>query len=634
MLDSKIKAADFSPNLAWINVKEPLTLATLSGKIVLLDFWTFCCSDCMQILPYLAKLEEEYKEHLVVIGVHSAKFDNENDEANVRLAVAKYGIENPVVLDRAFALWEKYFVREWPTLILIDPDGMIVERIPCSQGPYGKFETLIDSLISEFGANGKLKPGRLSQILVSAETSPSQLRFPGKIICSEDGETIYIADSGHNRVLACKANGEQLFCIGSGKQGAEDGDFGSAALNSPQGMVLAGEYLYIADTYNNLIRRADLNTHNLQTIAGNGKQRLYEKDEAAAGSLFKALDTSISTPWDLALAGNCLFIAMAGCHQIWCYHLESGEIEIYAGTGRESLVDGDRLKSQLSQPSSLSLSGSKLYFADSETSSIRYLDLDSGIVKTLLGEGLFCFGDIDGDVSGARLQHPLALAVYKQELIIADSYNHKIKSLDLEKMEVKTIAGTGKAGKGWKQGELQFSEPGGICLKADSLYIADSNNHAIKILDLKSGEAQQLEIKNTTNSVPQLPNLSHLGARNCKIKARSKLKCKLNFRLAKNFHLNQEMPATIYLHQDKSILMLGHGDCLELRNGESDFLLSASHTVTETTLGKASIYLLVYYCGERASSACFVKSFAMDLLLSGSAEANELVEIDLPLELG
>lgn len=630
MLDSKIKAAEFGAALPWINVSEPLSLELCRGKIVLLDFWTFCCSDCMQILPYLNKLEKAYAEHLVVIGVHSAKFDNEGEEANVRLAVSKYGIEHPVVCDRGFSLWEKYFIREWPTLVLIDPEGHVVERIPCSKGPYGKLEAPIEALIEEHGSRGTLKAGKLAQIAVNAQSSSGFLRFPGKIIAGDN--RLYVSDTGHNRILILNLEGELLDCIGSGQCGAADGSFEEAQLNAPQGLALRfDKQLYIADTSNNLIRRADLNERRLITIAGNGKQRLYQTDY----SIKEPLTTALSTPWDLALLDDRLFIAMAGSHQIWCMTLGSGQIEIFAGSGKESLRDGARLRAELSQPSGLAVAANTIYFADSETSSIRALDLASENVSSLVGSGLFAFGDRDGALNEALLQHPLALVcLQKNTLLIADSYNHKIKKLDLDKSRIETLAGSGKAGSAdGRDGKLEFSEPGGLALSGKKLYIADTNNHRIMVLDLQNNECRQLALKEAgTSGLPYLPNLSKLTLAKKKLKANAVIKLQLNFQMAPAYHLNEDMPPELFLPDhgiglslpdSASFCQIEPGSCSSIN------LQSGNPALNEQVL---NLYLLAYYCADAAGGACFVKSFAVELPFELVESADQKLEVELIID--
>jgi thiol-disulfide isomerase/thioredoxin len=121
-----VRAPEFPAGMQWLNTATPLRLADLRGKIVLLDFWTYCCINCMHIIPELTALERKYPNELVVIGVHSAKFHNEGDSENIRQAILRYEIQHPVVNDRDFRIWRSYAVRAWPTLMVIKPSSVKV----------------------------------------------------------------------------------------------------------------------------------------------------------------------------------------------------------------------------------------------------------------------------------------------------------------------------------------------------------------------------------------------------------------------------------------------------------------------------------------------------------------------------
>ena len=652
MLDSKIKAPEFTPGLPWINVSEPLTFDVLRGKIVLLDFWTFCCADCMHILPYLKMLEKKYEQYLIVIGVHTAKFDNEGSAQNIKQAVLRYGIEHPVVCDRGYSLWEKFFIREWPTLVLIDPDGNIVERIPCSKKPQGKFEEPIEHLINEFENRGMLSDRTISQIKVQADVEASStLRFPGKVLIDNDEKRLFISDSGHNRIVICNLDGEIIDTIGSGSAGARDGNFDEATLRSPQGLCLWNGMLLIADTDNHLIRAANLKERTLETIAGNGKQWLQERESTLLGEepVWHSLSVPLCSPWDLATKDDRLFIAMAGSHQIWCMNLsERGEqkIQAFAGTGRESLVDGDRNFSQLSQPSGLCLLGERLYFVDSETSSLRFVDLQTNLVTTLVGEGLFAFGDVDGRGKEIKLQHPLAIETLGEKLLIGDSYNHKIKEFDPVTNTMRSLSGSGKAGKALgNSGE--YSEPSGLSVdyaKADPVAcIADTNNHRIVQLNLNSGISVELPVKAASGEAHTpavLPNLHFVELDPMQLSITNTIDVSLDLIISDNYHLNEELPVSIYILEGKGISFPRNSvqktdsdqraqSKLELRpqtiekSRESKFVFRML-TANEPGQYFQKIAIVAYFCAEGAESACFVKSFVFELQCTlTSTESNE-----------
>lgn len=655
MLNSKVKAPPFTAGLPWINVSEPLTLEMLKGKIVLLDFWTFCCADCMHILPYLRKLEKQFEEYLVVIGVHTAKFDNEGKADNIKRAVMRYGIEHPVVCDRGYSMWEKYFVREWPTLVLIDPEGNIVERIACSQKPHGKFEIPIATLIKEYESSGELNTKSIPQIQIEAETQSSLLRFPGKIIADESSNRIYVSDTGHNRVLIAELRTDDLkkavdgICqarivdsIGSRQSGSRDGNFDEASLRSPQGICLHEGTLLIADTDNHLIRSANLQSRTVESIAGNGKQWLYEAESNYVSGPFRwdAKEIALSSPWDMSAEGKKIFIAMAGSHHIWCLDLDSKTIEIFAGTGKESLVDGERSMSQLSQPSGLSIQDEVLYFVDSETSSVRLLDLKSNNVQTLVGEGLFSFGDKDGQGKEVLLQHPLGIVAHKDELLIADSYNHKIKSLAIQDKVASTISGSGKSGNSLSP--VEYSEPGGICLMGEYALVADTNNHRVIALNLKTREACLIEFEEEKNSTaPSLPNLHLVELSSKTFKPNTSVKVQIDLNIQHPFHLNEELPLKIYLIEANGLSFSAPGGAPEdrrptvesrtLMNGQTELEITTLSQQTEGKLNK--IAAVVYYCADGENSACFVKSFIFELDLTLSDEASTDARIKLPISI-
>jgi thiol-disulfide isomerase/thioredoxin len=485
----KIRAPELSGGRGWLNTDKPLSLAALKGKVVLLDFWTYGCINCMHIIPDLKKLEKKYPNELVVIGVHSAKFANEKETENIRRIILRYEIEHPIVNDADFKIWNAYAVNAWPTRYLIDPAGYVIGRLS-GEGGYEALDKAIGDSIAEFRKRGELNEAPLNLVLEKAKIGDLPLAFPGKILADEKNDRLFIADSDHNRIVIAKLDGTLIETVGSGVRGMSGGSFESASFFHPQGMALDGDRLYVADTENHLIRLVDLKTRTVQTIAGTGRQSL-ERD--AAGP---ALSTALSSPWDLQLVGRALFIAMAGPHQIWKLDLDKQQVSPFAGSGREGNSDGSLSEADFAQPSGLAVIGDMLYVADPEGSIIRGIDLSSGKVRTLAGgtRDLFDFGDRDGRGDHARLQHPLGLAVYRNKLLIADTYNHKVKELDPQSHEVQTFAGTGKPGQS-DGGAPSFYEPGGLAVANEKLYVADTNNHAIRVVDLKTKETRTLQIK-------------------------------------------------------------------------------------------------------------------------------------------
>lgn len=483
----KGRAPELDGGLEWFNTKRPIKLSDLKGKLVLLDFWTYCCINCMHVIPDLKRLEAQYPNELVVIGVHSAKFTNEQEAENIRQAILRYEIKHPVVNDANFAIWKRYFVNAWPTLILINPEGYIIGYY-AGEGNYELINNKIGQTIAEFREKGLLDEKPISFDLESKNVISGILSFPGKVIADEPTNRLFIADSNHNRILITDLAGKVIKIAGNGNAGKNDGNFSESTFNHPQGMVLKGNTLFVADTENHLIRRLNLDEETVTTIAGTGKQAGFMTQVG------EGLTSSLNSPWDLTLIEDKLYIAMAGSHQIWVMDLDSGLVQPHAGSGHEARIDGPLLSSALAQPSGITTDGKRLYFADSEVSSIRSVDLGSeGMVKTIVGIDLFVYGDKDGIGDEVRLQHPLGILYHEGMIYIADTYNHKIKVIDPKGKSCKTLLGTGEPGNADGKAP-EFYEPSGITIANGKLYIADTNNHTIRVADLASMEVTTLPI--------------------------------------------------------------------------------------------------------------------------------------------
>jgi thiol-disulfide isomerase/thioredoxin len=492
-MPSRVRSPELPQDRTWLNTDHPLSLKDLRGRVVILDFWTYCCINCLHVLPDLKYLENKYKDSLTVIGIHSAKFDNEKEAENIRQAILRYDIEHPVLVDSNFQLWEQYAVRAWPTLMVIDPEGYVIGYVS-GEGNRNVLDRLIGELIHEHQEKGTTNFQELALIL-EKQRQPlvTPLAFPGKVLADGVGDRLFIADSGHHRLVVSSLSGEIQHVIGTGKPGLTDGSFSEAQFFAPQGMALDAEnqLLYVADTENHCLRQVDLKSQQVKTIAGTGEQSHQIRPHSGL-----ALETALNSPWDLEKVGDRLFIAMAGSHQIWAMELENGRIGTYAGTGAEACIDGSREESAFAQPSGITTDGRELYVADSEVSSIRAVGLvDNLPVRTVCGSGeLFGFGDKDGQGSQARLQHCLGVEYTQNYLWVADTYNHKIKRVDAYTGSCQTILGDGTAGHQDGQGSnVRFFEPSGLSAIADRLYIADTNNHAIRYVALDTLQVTTLE---------------------------------------------------------------------------------------------------------------------------------------------
>jgi sugar lactone lactonase YvrE/thiol-disulfide isomerase/thioredoxin len=492
----RVKVQPLPEGLEWINTAKPLQLSDLRGKFVLLDFWTYCCINCMHVLPELKKLEKSYPQELVVIGVHSAKFEGEKDTQNITEAVLRYKIEHPVVNDSALVIWKRFGIRAWPTLLLIDPQGYAVWA-KSGESTFEELDAVMKRAIPFYRKKGLLVPGPTKVELEAEKVEPTPLRFPGKILADQTGNRLFIADSNHNRIVVTRLDGSLLETIGAGTIGHADGDYRTAQFQQPQGMALDGQTLYVADTENHLIRKVDLARKRVTTVAGTGRQA---RQAPLPGRPAKPLATPLSSPWALWVHDADLYIAMAGLHQIWKIRLDGSSIGVYAGNGREDIVDGPLLPKQLyqtpsssfAQPSGLGCDGRWLYVADSEGSSVRAVPLDPRQeVKTVVGTShlpagrLFTFGDVDGRGPQVRLQHALGVVYYEGKLYVADTYNNKIKVIDPADGSTRTLAGTGRPGR--SDDPPTFDEPAGITAVDGRLFVADTNNHSIRVIDVRGG---------------------------------------------------------------------------------------------------------------------------------------------------
>ena len=484
----------------WLNTSGPISLKDLRGKVVLLDFWTYCCINCIHVLPDLAYLEEKYANELVVIGVHSAKFDNEKDSAAIREAILRYEIRHPVVNDANMVIWRKFGVRAWPTFVLIDPDGNYCGYVS-GEGNREVMDQAIQKVIDYHASKGTLDRTPVRFDLEHYAQASTPLRYPGKILADPRTKRLYISDSNHNRIVVTSLDGELIETIGSGRIGQTDGGYDVAEFDHQQGMALDGDTLYVADTQNHMIRKVDLTNRQVSTLAGTGKQAHFRE---AGGTLEAA---NLSSPWDVLVHDGVLYIAMAGPHQIWSHTLGSDRIASFAGSGREDITDGARGKAAFAQPSGLATDGKALYVCDSEGSAIRRVPFSPKVAISTIagpsdlpgGRSLFTFGDVDAAGSKARLQHPLGIAFHNDVFYIADSYNHKIKTIRLDRNNVgivKTWLGTGEAGEGLDP--TQFSEPAGLTVADGHLFVADTNNHRILKIDLESQETSVLQIAGLT----------------------------------------------------------------------------------------------------------------------------------------
>ena len=606
---ARVRAPELSGGRSWLNTDQPLSLAALKGKVVLLDFWTYGCINCMHIIPDLKRLEKKYPNELVVIGVHSAKFENEKDTENIRRIVLRYEIEHPIVNDADFVIWRSYAVNAWPTRYLIDPAGYIIGKLS-GEGDYEALDKAIADSIAEFRKRGELNEAPLKLVLERAKVGDLPLAFPGKVLADQKSERLFIADSDHNRIVIAKLDGTLLETIGTGMHGAQDGSFDQATFFRPQGMALAGETLYVADTENHLIRQVDLKSKTVKTIAGTGEQSHQYGESGSACSI------ALNSPWDLQLVGRTLYIAMAGPHQIWKLDLDKQEVATFAGSGREARLDGPPDQAGFAQPSALATVEKTLYVSDAEANIIRAIDLGpDGKVRTLVGGDLFDFGDKDGSGNDVRLQHPLGLALWHDELLIADTYNHNIKFLDPAARSVKSFAGTGKPGQA-DGPKPSFYEPGGLAVAGDKLFIADTNNHAIRVVDLKTKDTKTLPIKGlqppavnqSAANTEAAPNAEEIKLPLQRLRV-GQATLSINVELPTGYHLNPTAPQhyKISIENGAKSLTISEQDASRSTKGSQ---LPIRVPVKASVAGMAELHasFTFVYCREDNTGTCRIKT--------------------------
>ena len=479
------KAPEFPDGFTWLNTKGPLSLSKLKGHIVLLDFWTYCCGNCMHMVPVLEQLGEKYRgKPVVIIGVHSAKFENEKKPENVLEAVKRYEITHPVVVDREMRIWHNYGVNAWPTFVFVDPSGKIAAK-RSGERDLAEFDTIIESMLDRAEKDGTLTR-RPIKIVKFQPTDKRTLSYPGKLSFSPDEKSFALSDSDHNRILIIDAKSAKIKQKIGGEKGLKDGSLTTAKFFRPQGVLWLDENtIYVADTENHALRVIDLSIKKVKTLAGDGEKSDWRRYTYA---LKEGKNSELNSPWDLAYYNGAIIIAMAGLHQLWAYDIKSGLVYPFAGTGRENLFDGDYQSAEFAQPSGLWVHNGRLYVTDSEVSAVRSIDLGKKFVSTLVGQGLFAFGHKDGKLAEARLQHPLGLCAEGNKVYVADTYNSSIRLIDLKKDEVTTLVG--------KPGEKSFCrfgdsdcdtlglyEPSDVKMNSGLLYIVDTNNHLVRTFD-------------------------------------------------------------------------------------------------------------------------------------------------------
>ncbi|MFF0213325.1 NHL domain-containing thioredoxin family protein [Streptomyces vinaceus] len=467
---ARLRAPELVGKGGWLNTGgKDLDLAGLRGRIVILDFWTFCCINCLHVLDELRELEEKHRDTVVIIGVHSPKFVHEAEHAAVVDAVERYEVHHPVLDDPELATWKQYAVRAWPTLVVIDPEGYIVAQ-HAGEGHAHAIARLVEELEAEHGAKGTLRRG--DGPYVAPEPVATDLRFPGKALLLPSGNLL-VSDSTRHQLVELAPDGESVVRrIGSGERG-----FGPDSFSEPQGLALLPDgTVVVADTVNHALRRFDPATGAVETVAGTGRQ--WWQGSPTSGP---ALEVDLSSPWDVAWWQGRVWIAMAGVHQLWTWDPRTGTVAVSAGTTSEGLHDGPAPEAWLAQPSGLAAAGDRLWIADSENSALRYVERegdgegeggDGYAVRTAVGTGLFDFGHRDGDAAQALLQHPLGVtALPDGSVAVCDTYNHALRRFDPATGQVSTLA-------------TDLREPSDAVLVGEDIVVVESARHRLTRLRL------------------------------------------------------------------------------------------------------------------------------------------------------
>ena len=622
-----IAAPEFPAGLDWLNTDRPISMDQLRGKVVLLDFWTYGCINCIHIIPDLERLEEEFAEQLVVIGVHSAKFDEESGTDNIRQIIVRYEIEHPVVNDPDFEVWNAWGARAWPTVFVVDPAGRVI-GLHAGEGVYDVVQPVIAQLVEEHEAVIDRTPLNLT---LESDSRPSTvLSYPGKVLADEPADRLYIADTNHHRVLAVRlSDGQILAAFGSGVAGLVDGVGRQAEFHAPQGLALSedGDFLLVADTDNHAIRRIDLSSALVTTVAGTGNQAAYPPAGGPAAA------TNLSSPWDIAWSPDgSFFVAMAGTHQIWRYDPGSESITPIIGSAREGTINTKMALSELAQPSGLAVDDEgRVYFADSESSAIRVADPAADSVELVAGgqASLFEFGDRDGIGDQARLQHPLGVAITGGYVWVADTYNSKIKRIDPDTGAIETFAGSGA---GWADGhQPRFYEPGGLSAGGGVVYVADTNNHSIRVVDISNGVTTTLVLKGAAEFLPAADEARFAGTV-VELEERSigvgDLDVVVNVGLPIGYKVNPDAPSRIEFSIDGAAAFIDAPGVVVNPSFPLTIPAVASADTTEL-VGDVS----VVYCETERESICLIEQLRFLVPVAVTAGGASIIELEYQVDL-
>lgn len=466
-------APEFPSTLAWLNLAEPLRLSQLRGRVCALGFVNVGSAWSLQCLRDLAQLQLRHGDRLQALAVHVPRFDHERDARCIAGNLHRHGIELPLAHDPDWVLWQYYGIDAWPTVVLIDGEGRIRERI-VGDGPIRELDARALAL-----CDAQPHPENAATLRLRHDNEPLlPLRFP--VGLAVDAKYLYVVDSGHQRVLECDHAGRVLRQFGSGDTGFIDGPAELAAFCRPHALCLQRGQLYVVDGGNHAVRRIDLRSGEVATLCGAGRP-----GAPVPGKVDDPRAVTFDQPSAATMVDDSLLIACRGDNRIWRYDLGKDRLDLLAGSGELAVRDGSGDGAAFAEPVGLAVVQQRVYVCDRAGSAIRSVAMRNREVATLVGSGGWSFGAADGARSEASLQAPLAIALDPDAplLWIADAGNNLLRMLRLGGGELSTC-----------QLSQPLHAPGGLAVGADAVWLADTNAHAVLRVDPASGVAHHVPI--------------------------------------------------------------------------------------------------------------------------------------------
>jgi len=457
----------FPSTLEWLNA--PVPAVARPGWLTAIAFVNIGSAWSVQALHELQALRTRFPSRVRVFAVHVPRFDHERDPRRVMKRAHRHGVHLPLALDADWVAWQHFGVKSWPTIFVVDGEGHLQARLE-GGGTFAELERRVQAM--EFDA-----PEEPEMPL------PRRAREPDMPLCFPVGlavtpQYLYVADSGHHRVLECNHAGRVLRVFGSGDAGFMDGDATHAAFHCPSGIALLRDALYVADCGNHAVRRINLRTGDIDTLCGNGRRGVPKE-----GAIRDPRSVQLDAPRAVAVVNDQLYIALAGDNRIWSYDLGRARLSLRAGSGALAVQDGTGKTAAFAQPVALAAVQQTLYVCDSAGSAIRSMRDDA--VQTLIGQGSFAFGHTDGPRTIAQLQDPQAIALDPDAplLWIADGGNDRLRSLRLGGGDLTT-----------HMLPHPLHGPAGLAVGAGAVWIADTDAHAVLRVDPKTGAVQHVPV--------------------------------------------------------------------------------------------------------------------------------------------